>query len=496
MGQKIQLTATNAANNALPTQITLKNQAQQSYHVLGGLGDVGQKSWAKQTFKFSRPVWGFGVTYRSPENLILGTTGGNQKDFPISYSLSDGTIVNLGAAGAAGGIITGNTKTFVGVMDSTDKGITSITICVQGTAAGTQPLYIEDIAFALAGPPPGNWKLMLDDNFDGNTLNPKIWTPGYTYKDIINNELQGYVPENIVVANGICTIKIEQRDCLNTDRLGRNGPAQKFASGAFTSFDKFTQTYGYFEARIRMPKTRGAGVWPAFWVLPDRGRNFPDKVRTSYMTQENGRGMEIDIFEFMPFWKKADGLFPLHVGCIWNYGKVTPQAPAPHGYGNYAVDNDGWGPKELDFPELDSQFHTYGLYWSPQRLIWYVDSKPIFRVKDPKHVPNVPHYFLFNIALSGNGWGKTPGGKNPTLSQISEDMPNQMEIDYFRAYSGTLEEAIPTPPEDVPTAGVTTYTPPKTTAPAAPTTPTGGAATQPSLTPGAPANSQISTPAN
>lgn len=28
---------------------------------------------------------------------------------------------------------------------------------------------------------------------------------------------------------------------------------------------KFTQTYGRFEARLKLPK--GQGIWPAFWML-------------------------------------------------------------------------------------------------------------------------------------------------------------------------------------------------------------------------------------
>ena len=156
-------------------------------------------------------------------------------------------------------------------------------------------------------------------------------------------------------------------------------------------------------------------------------------------------------FEFMPWWKTLDGLFPIHCGTIWSYGKVTPTDPAPHGYGSYALGNDGWGPGEMPYANADTEFHTYGIYWSPERLIFYVDSKPIFRVKDAKNVPDVPEYFLFNIALSGNGWGKSSDKKNPTMQhEIIEDMPNQMQIDYFRAYSGTLEEDVPTSPTDVP----------------------------------------------
>lgn len=493
IGEKMTVTAMNAAKNAKLTQTTLQGDDSQPYQVLGGLGDLGGGAWAEQTFKFQKPVWGFGVTYRSPGNLKLGTGAG----YPVSYTLSDGTVVNMGSSSGLGGIISAKARTFVGLIDKTDKGISSVTLRVQGTAGDSQPVYIEDLAFALAGPPPGNWKLTMDDEFNGNKLDPAHWAPGYIFPDVINNELQGFVPENVTVANGICTVKVEHRDCVNTDWIGRKGAAQKFASGNFTSYDKFTQTYGYFEARIKMPHYRGAGVWPAFWMLPDRGRSFPAD-RGGYRTKNAGMGSETDIFEFMPRWRQLDGRFPIHCGTIWSYGAATPQDPDPHGYGSFALDNDGWGPDEMTFPNLDTEFHTYGIYWSPERFIWYVDSKPIFRVKDPKNVADVPAYFLFNISLSANGWGKNPGGAQPSYEDIIHDMPNQMEIDYFRAYSGTLEEATPTPPSDLPV--IRKYIPPPLTPPTppAPTVATPAPATTPATntTPAAPINSTITTPAN
>jgi beta-glucanase (GH16 family) len=499
-GQKITLQAAVSGGSPAPslTQMSLKKEDGLSYPVLGGLGTVRKGSWAEQTFKFEKPVRAFGVTYRSLQDARLAESSADGKTQPLSYTLSDGSVVHVGSPGAEGGLLAKDGRTFVGVIDRTDKGIVSATLRVEGTAAESQPLYIEDLAFALGGPPPGNWKLVLEDNFDGDKLNPEIWAPGYLFKDVINNELQGYVPENISVANGLCTIKVEQRDCFNTDREGHKGPAQKFASGAFTSYDKFTATYGYFEARLRMPHARGAGVWPAFWMLPDRGKDYPDKIRRSYRTKDYGMGLEIDIFEFMPWWKRLDGLYPIHVGCIWSYGKVTETDPAPHGYGSYALGNDGWGPEELYYSNPDTEFHTYGLYWSPERLIYYLDSKPIFRVKDPQHVPDVPHYFLFNIALSGNGWGKSPDKKHPTMAQIIEDMPNSMEIDYFRAYAGTLEEAVPASSTDDPSI-VRKYTPPPKDQPA-PAAPAQAPASAPAApdggVPEAPVNSTIVSPSN
>jgi hypothetical protein len=72
-------------------------------------------------------------------------------------------------------------------------------------------------------------------------------------------------------------------------------------------------------------------------------------------------------------------------------------------------------------------------------LTFYIDSKPVYYVEDAKHVPDVPEYILLNCALSGNGWGAGPKGKDPAIEQIEKGMPSTMQIDYVRVYSGTPE---------------------------------------------------------
>ncbi len=238
---------------------------------LSGLGDIGKGGWAEQTFKFDKPVWAFGVTYFSPNDVNLSKSD----DVPVAYTLADGTVVKLGSSGTSGGVISGNSRTFVGVVDKSGKGISSVTLRVQGTAAASQPLYIEDIGFAMPGPPPGNWKLTLDDEFNGTALDPKVWVTGYHFTDIINNEEQAYVPENVSVANGICTIKVEKRQAKNTDMDGNTGALKEYASGAITTMGKWTQTYGYWEARVKM--TSGPGTWPAYWLLTDRGAQVEER---------------------------------------------------------------------------------------------------------------------------------------------------------------------------------------------------------------------------
>ena len=83
------------------------------------------------------------------------------------------------------------------------------------------------------------------------------------------------------------------------------------------------------------------------------------------------------------------------------------------------------------------------------------------------------------------------------MAEIIEDMPNEMQIDYFRAYSGTLEEAVPAASSDVPGV-VTRYKPPLSSAPAdaKPATAPASAPADAPGTPAAPANSHIASPSN
>ncbi|MBI5832392.1 MAG: glycoside hydrolase family 16 protein [Armatimonadetes bacterium] len=443
VGQKITVSAAAARQKPRLARLLLPNEDGAPTAVLSGLGDIGQAAGgsAEQTFTFERPVASFGVVYRSPAEFTLA----RGREVPVTYTLADGTMRRVDARttlstdrAMPAGVVAGGSRTFVGVADPSGRGIKSATFRVQGTAAGAQPIYIEGLAFALDGLPPGDWKLVWSDEFDGTRLDGTKWGTGYRFVDVINNELQGYVPENVVVRDGLCTIRVEKRECLNTDQYGHTRQKQAFASGAITTYEKFAQKYGYFEARVKM--SSGAGTWPAFWLLPDRGAavtKLDDRVGTG--ERAGGFGSEIDIFEFQPWWKTADGLFLSHSGCIWSYGPVTDKDPAPHSHGGYALDNNGYGPGLLRYPMATSQFHTYGLYWGPGRLVFYIDSKPVYYVDDDQHVPNVPEYILLNCALTGNGWGMGPDKKDPTMRQIEAGLPCAMVIDYVRVYSGAPE---------------------------------------------------------
>src|SRR5271157_1307387 len=68
--------------------------------------------------------------------------------------------------------------------------------------------------------------------------------------------------------------------CCQPDKGEVNGYNGKWRSGLLASADAwnggFAQMYGYFEARIKLPK--GPGTWPAFWFSESWPRGSPPGV--------------------------------------------------------------------------------------------------------------------------------------------------------------------------------------------------------------------------
>jgi beta-glucanase (GH16 family) len=113
----------------------------------------------------------------------------------------------------------------------------------------------------LFPPMPGNWQLTFEDNFDGNRLDGTKWRLGQHYSGMGGSG--GVAPENITVSNGTLKLKSEQRT------VTYGGATRSYATGEVSSFFNFRQQNGYFEARVKYPAV--TGLWPAFWLMPDRG---------------------------------------------------------------------------------------------------------------------------------------------------------------------------------------------------------------------------------
>ncbi len=165
---------------------------------------------------------------------------------------------------------------------------------------------------------------------------------------------------------------------------------QPYVSGLLSSRESFSQTYGYFEARVDIPS--GSGLWPLFWLARDDGTWPP----------------EIDILENLGGPTSA---FTVHSGTRDNPVKEAATV---------------W---DLDIAE---GFHTWGLLWTPDELAWYLDGVEVFSTPTPAGM-HESMYVLIDLAVKD---GTPPG------------LTGDMTIDYVRVYS--LEApVIPTDPEPV-----------------------------------------------
>jgi beta-glucanase (GH16 family) len=73
-------------------------------------------------------------------------------------------------------------------------------------------------------------------------------------------------------------------------------------------------------------------------------------------------------------------------------------------------------------------FHTYGLLWTPDKLVWTYDGVQVAETATPSDM-NKPMYMLVDLAVGG--LAGTPPDHLAT--------PAEMKIDYVRAY--TLDNA-------------------------------------------------------
>ncbi|MFV0416492.1 MAG: family 16 glycosylhydrolase [Chthoniobacterales bacterium] len=247
-------------------------------------------------------------------------------------------------------------------------------------------------------PVPGDWVLTLDENFDGTTLNEKLWTTRYPWNGPMPGHLQRYIPENVILEDGKLRLKVEKNPGHenNDSKLD----TRDYAAGLIQSYEKWTQLYGYFEARIKLPTTRS--LWPAFWMMPDRGKDsgLDGEARRS---TKNG-GMEIDILEHLAEW----GPGRYNVAAHWD---------------DYGPDHKSWGSSHIYYGPTPDGWHVFGFLWEPGKLTWYIDGKKVVEWENER-VGSVPNYLKMNVQMGG--WA--------TDDVDDASLPDYMEVDYIRAW--------------------------------------------------------------
>ena len=161
-------------------------------------------------------------------------------------------------------------------------------------------------------------------------------------------------------------------------------------SGAVRTKGKFEHRYGLWECRCQFPEQQGH--WPAFWLMPVEGLKH-DEIG-------GAAGTEIDVME------KAYQIDKMNHALHWD------------GYGSHHKSDV----RELEGLGLNEGFHTFGLWWTPEEYVFYVDGKETWRTKGGGP----------SQALS---YAKLTEEIGPWAGKITEAaLPDYFVVDYVRVY--------------------------------------------------------------
>jgi beta-glucanase (GH16 family) len=246
-----------------------------------------------------------------------------------------------------------------------------------------------------------SWKLIWSDEFNGpngSAADSSKWVTETGGGGWGNDELEYYTSrlENASVQNGNLIIKV-----LREKYTGADGVTRDYTSARLKTLGKFSQTYGRFEARIKIP--RGQGIWPAFWML----------------------GTDID----KPGWPHCG-----EIDIMENIGKEPGTVHGSlHGPSTVGRTSDLTAIFKLPPGQaFADDFHLYAVEWEPDMVRFYVDSNLYASFHSSEWpaggiwVFNHPFFIILNLAVGGD-WPGSP--------DASTKFPQSMVVDYVRVYT-------------------------------------------------------------
>jgi beta-glucanase (GH16 family) len=251
--------------------------------------------------------------------------------------------------------------------------------------------------------PASAWTPVWSDEFngpDGSAPDGSKWTYDLGGKGWGNSELECYTNrlQNAQIHGGNLAITAQQE---SPAFACSDGSANNYTSARLKTQGLFTQAYGRFEARIKIPA--GQGMWPAFWMLGDN-------ITTAGWPACG----EIDIME--------------------NIGKEPGTVHGSlHGPSSTSRTSDATAPFSLPAGQaFANDFHLYAVEWEPGVVRFYIDTN-LYATFTQSRWPaggtwvfDHAFFLLLNVAVGGI-WPGSPD--NATV------LPQQMLVDYVRVYT-------------------------------------------------------------
>jgi beta-glucanase (GH16 family) len=257
-----------------------------------------------------------------------------------------------------------------------------------------------------------------DDPYNKMGIDPAKWYPCYWWADSIDTGCR--LNEEIGVAT-VNNVRVDTRPDEKVLRLSvRKEPVTLYGTTYNYTFgmvstgrlagtkpnplpERFTYSYGYAEARMKVSK--GSGLWRSFWQVVEN------------------QAYEIDTVELL--------------------GKDTTKA-----HMTYHYPGGNSGTTSYHGPDFSSGYHIFANEWRPGEIIWYVDGVERKRFSSP-HVSTLPMHLLLTASLGGPTTWACEGVTGPCPDDTA--LPTDLLVDYVRVWQSSPPSPTPTLPSPTPT---------------------------------------------
>jgi beta-glucanase (GH16 family) len=292
---------------------------------------------------------------------------------------------------------------------------TSSTTTTSSSTTTTTTTTVPDDCTGTSPPvdaPSGDWACTFDDEFNGTSLDTTKWQPqltatsGYTTGTAPNQVCYVDNPSTIREADGYLDLSVI-RDTTPAVCAGADGEdaVTGWEGGTVSSYQLFSQEYGYFQVRAELPASSVRGLQETLWLYPEN--------ETLYGPHPDSG--EIDYGEFYS-------------------DQSTLDFPAVHYPGSSndpnAYNSSGCG---ITGTSAAGQFNTYALMWTPTTITAYFNGVPCITdtyapyVTSPDVAPEPftqPFFLAFTAAVG-------IGVNNPTTSTPARATT---ELDWVRVW--------------------------------------------------------------
>ncbi|MCQ2389322.1 MAG: DUF4874 domain-containing protein [Kiritimatiellae bacterium] len=338
--------------------------------------------------------WGFSapVNPRAPVVVIVGADG-SCREFPVAFDcrrLLPGKDVEVAATAPKCAV----GERFALWLPDEEKSVRMrpeyairLASRMETRVVGGRLLHFLDAP--PAEPQDDGWKLVWHDEFDGDKLDETKWSriPGNKDGKVSDwNRHTSTRPDLVEVKDGVLAL-------VGVANADTNADPRACLQGQIWSRGKYAFLRGKIEIRAKFDNQQGA--WPAFWMLPEKGK-WPD-------------GGEIDIIE------RLNGDNFVYQTCHSAWTHTMKRGREPRQGGKAVITPDAW--------------NVYGLEWYDDALVWTVNGVETFRYPrtdaDPLQWPfTTPYYVLLDQQLGGNWVGEVD----------LKTLPARTYVDYVRVY--------------------------------------------------------------